>query len=47
MVYESVKLVRNASDRFESLPNPGRHEGRSNVAYADGHAKARTMGGAP
>ena len=39
MVYDSVVPVRNASDLFKSLPYPGRHSGRDNVAYADGHAK--------
>ena len=40
MVYDSVVPVRNASDLFKSLPYPGRHEGKDNVAYADGHAKS-------
>lgn len=40
LVYDSTSLARNASDRFASLPQPGRHEGGNNVGYADGHAKA-------
>ena len=40
MVYDSVVPLRNASDLFKSLPYPGRHKGRDNVAYADGHAKS-------
>lgn len=39
LVFESLNLARNASDPFISLPKPGRHEGRNNVGYADGHAK--------
>ncbi len=39
LVYESTRLGRNESDRFESFPSPGRHEGRGNVVYADGHGK--------
>ena len=41
MVYDSTRLARNASDLVTSLPLPGRHGGKDNVAYADGHAKAR------
>lgn len=37
LVYDSVNPIRNASDPFASLPSPGRHEGKDNVAYADGH----------
>ena len=40
LVYDSVVPVRNASDLFKSLPYPGRHDGRDNVAYADGGAKS-------
>ena len=40
LVYDSVVSVRNASDLFKSLPYPGWHHGRDNVAYADGHAKS-------
>ena len=40
MVYDSTDARRNASDMATSLPRPGRHHGKDNVAYADGHAKA-------
>ena len=40
MVYDSVVPLRNASDLVTSLPTPGRHNGRDNVAYADGHARS-------
>lgn len=39
MVYDSIRSARNASDSLLSFPNPGRHKGQDNVAYADGHAK--------
>ena len=39
MVYDSTDPARNASDRFTSLPNPGRHRGTNNVAYAEGHVR--------
>lgn len=39
LVYDSINLARNASDPFNSLPNPGRHEGRNSIGYLDGHAK--------
>ena len=46
MAYDSVNPIRNASDRLASLPAKGKHDGKNNVAYADGHAKSRP-GGAP
>lgn len=39
LVYDSSNLARNASDGVTSLPRPARHDGKDNVAYADGHAK--------
>lgn len=39
LVYESTNPVKNASDPVTSLPRPGRHAGRNNVGYADGHAR--------
>jgi len=44
LVYDSVNLARNASDLVTSLPNPGRHKGANNIAYADGHAKSARAG---
>ena len=41
LVFESVNLARNASGTLDSLPNPGRHNGRNVIGYADGHVKAR------
>ena len=40
LIYDSLNLGKNASDPFASLPKPGRHQGRDNVAYVDGHAKS-------
>jgi prepilin-type processing-associated H-X9-DG protein len=40
LIFDSVNLARNASGGLDSLPNPGRHEGMNNIAYADGHAKS-------
>lgn len=39
LVYDSVNPIRNASDLVASLPLPGRHKGKNNVGYADGHAR--------
>ena len=39
MLYDSTNLIRNATDSFTSLPNPGRHGKVNNVAYLDGHVK--------
>lgn len=43
LIYDSTNLARNASDRVTSLPRLGRHEGKDNVAHADGHAKSVTV----
>ncbi|MEZ0324548.1 MAG: hypothetical protein ACAH95_01460 [Fimbriimonas sp.] len=40
MLFDSTNLSRNAQDDAASLPNPGRHDERNNVAFADGHAKS-------
>jgi len=40
MIYDSLNLGRNASDPFTSLPSPGRHDGKNNIGYLDGHVKA-------
>jgi len=40
LVYDSVNYGRNASDLFNSLPDPGRHKGRDNVVFADDHARS-------
>lgn len=42
LVFESTTLTPNAFDPFLTFPNPGRHRGRGNLAYADGHAKKVT-----
>jgi prepilin-type processing-associated H-X9-DG protein len=39
LTYDSVNFGRNASDLVTSLPEPGRHKGRNNMSYLDGHAK--------
>jgi prepilin-type processing-associated H-X9-DG protein len=44
MQYDSTNLIRSASDAESSLPNPGRHAGRNNVSYADGHARSVPIG---
>lgn len=40
LVFDSINQARNASGTLESLPNPGRHDGMNNIAYADGSTKA-------
>ena len=32
--------MENASDALISLPVPGRHMGRNNMGFADGHVKS-------
>jgi prepilin-type processing-associated H-X9-DG protein len=40
MLYDSSALTENASDAMISLPVPGRHMGRNNMGFADGHVKS-------
>lgn len=43
LLFDSTLLARNAVSRPETLPHPGRHEGKDTVGYLDGHARAVTM----
>ncbi len=38
--FDSIVLSRSAVSTLKTLPKPGRHEGKDNVAYADTHAKS-------
>ena len=40
LVYDSSNLAISAHDSFTSLPSPGRHSGKDNVLYMDGHVAA-------
>jgi prepilin-type processing-associated H-X9-DG protein len=33
-------MAKNAHDPLTSLPRPGRHGGRDNILYCDGHIEA-------
>ncbi len=37
LYYDSSTLERNANDDVSSLPSPGRHGGKNNSVYLDGH----------
>jgi len=37
LVFDSSVLSKNAHDALTSLPRPGRHGGRNNILYCDGH----------
>lgn len=39
MLFESTKGIKNAADTGQSVPRPGRHEGGTDYAFADGHVK--------
>jgi len=39
LLFESTDGKKNASDRGESLPRPGRHNGGTDYALADGYVK--------
>ena len=40
LLYDSTNLSKNAQDAVTSLPKPGRHSGRNNILYLDGHVEA-------
>ena len=37
LAFDSSTLTKNAHDPVTSLPKPGRHGGRNNILYCDGH----------
>ena len=37
LVFDSSVLTKSAHDAQQSLPRPGRHGGRNNILYCDGH----------
>ncbi len=43
LVYESRNLKRNVAEYLPLFPVPGRHQGKNNVGFADGHAKPYRM----
>jgi len=47
LLFESAAGVKNASDAGESLPKPGRHNGGTDYAFADGHVKFQQDGAKP
>ncbi len=40
LLYDSTTLSKSAHDALKSLPKPGRHSGRNNILYLDGHVQA-------
>jgi prepilin-type processing-associated H-X9-DG protein len=40
LLYDSTNLSKSAHDALKSLPKPGRHTGRNNILYLDGHVDA-------
>lgn len=39
LLYDSTNLAKSAHDAVSSLPKPGRHSGRNNILYLDGHVE--------
>lgn len=39
LLFESMRLERNAHSGLEALPNPGRHLRKNSVAFADGSSR--------
>lgn len=37
LFYDSTSMGRDASDAVTSLPKPGRHTGKNNIVFLDGH----------
>ncbi len=40
LLFDSTALEKNAKDDFKSLPKPGRHGGKNNVLFCDGHIES-------
>ncbi len=40
LLYDSANTNKNAHDAVTSMPRPGRHGGRNNILYLDGHVAA-------
>lgn len=40
LVFDSTAQAKNAHDPVTSLPKPGRHGGKNNILYCDGHIEA-------
>jgi prepilin-type processing-associated H-X9-DG protein len=40
LLYDSTDLAKNAHDSVTSLPKPGRHGGKNNVLFCDGHIES-------
>ncbi|HEV2473740.1 MAG TPA: H-X9-DG-CTERM domain-containing protein [Chthonomonadales bacterium] len=40
LLYDSSNLEAGAHDAMQSLPKPGRHQGRNNILFCDGHVEA-------
>ncbi len=41
LLYDSSDVQEDATDNAASLPRPGRHTGRNNVLYLDGHVEQK------
>ena len=40
LLYDSTNLTKNAHDSQTSLPKPGRHGGKNNILFCDGHIES-------
>ena len=40
LLYDSTNLAKNAHDSLTSLPKPGRHGGKNNILFCDGHIES-------
>jgi prepilin-type processing-associated H-X9-DG protein len=40
LLYDSTDLAKNAHDNVTSLPKPGRHGGKNNILFCDGHIES-------
>ena len=40
LLYDSTDLAKNAHDNVTSLPKPGRHNGKNNILFCDGHIES-------
>jgi hypothetical protein len=41
LIFDSTKMGRNEHDEVQSLPEPGRHDGKNNIMLASGQLETR------
>jgi len=47
LAFDSTRLGKSEWAWLDTLPNPGRHEGRNSIGFADGHVISMALTGVP